>query len=147
MKFLTIGQIATASGIAASAIRYYESVGVLPKPRRRNGRRVYDDAVLDLLRAIQVAKAAGFSIKELRTLVRGFTNGASLSKMWKALANEKLIALDAMIERANAMKDVLRAGLEYDCLTPADCRILSDSSMSTQPDISRLARARTTGRR
>jgi len=92
---------------------------------------VYDDAVLDLLRAIQVAKAAGFSIKELRTLVRGFTNGASLSKMWKALANEKLIALDAMIERANAMKDVLRAGLDCDCLTPSDCRILSAQKMKT----------------
>ena len=142
MKFLTIGQIATASGIAASAIRYYESVGVLPIPKRRNGRRVYDEAVLGLLRAIQVAKAAGFSVNELRILFRGFAKGASLSRMWKALAQKKLIALDAMIERANAMKDVLRAGLECDCLTPADCSILSDSSMGTQPDISHLARAR-----
>ncbi len=142
MKFLTIGQISAASGFAASAIRYYESVGVLPIPKRRSGRRVYDEAAVDLLRAIQVAKSAGFSIKELRTLLRGVAQGASLSRMWKALARKKLIALDAMIERANTMKDVLRAGLECDCLTPADCRILSDSSMGTQPDMSHLARAR-----
>ncbi len=127
MRFFTIGQIATASGIAASAIRYYESIGVLPIPKRRNGRRVYDESALDLLRAIEVAKAAGFSVEELRILFRGFAKGASLSRMWKDLAQRKLVELDAMIERANAMKDVLRAGLECDCLTPADCRLLSNS--------------------
>lgn len=127
MKLLTIGQIATASGFAASAIRYYESVGVLPIPKRRNGRRVYDETALDLLRAIEVAKAAGFSVEELRILFRGFTKGAPLSKMWKALAQKKLIALDALIERSNAMKEVLRVGLECDCLTPSDCRLLSNS--------------------
>ena len=127
MKSLTIGQISAASGFAASAIRYYESVGVLPIPKRRNGRRVYDEAALDLLRAIGVAKAAGFSIEELRILFRGFAKGTSLSRMWKDLAQRKLVELDAMIERANAMKDVLRAGFECDCLTPADCRLLSNS--------------------
>ena len=134
MRFLSIGEIATASGIAASAIRYYESVGVLPIPSRREGRRVYDEGVIDLLRAIQAAKAAGFSVKELRILFRGFAKGAPLSRMWKALAQEKLIELDASIDRANAMKDVLRAGLKCDCLTPSDCRLLSNSGMSTQRD-------------
>ncbi len=134
MKFLTIGQIAAASGFAASAIRYYESVGVLPTPKRRNGRRVYDEGALDLLRAIGVAKAAGFSVEELRILFRGFAKGASLSRMWKDLAQRKLVELDAMIERANAMKDVLRAGLECDCLTPSDCRLLSSSGVRTRRD-------------
>ncbi len=134
MKFLTIGQISAASGFAASAIRYYESVGVLPIPKRRNGRRVYDEAALDLLRAIGVAKAAGFSIEELRILFRGFAKGASLSRMWKTLAQRKLVELDAMIERANAMKGVLRAGLECDCLTPSDCRLLSNSGLRTRRD-------------
>ena len=97
MRFLTIGQLATASGIAASAVRYYESVGVLPIPKRRNGRRVYDEPMLDLIRAIQAAKAAGFSVRELRTLFQGYAQGVSLSKMWKALAEEKLIEMDALI--------------------------------------------------
>ena len=132
MRFLTIGQISAASGVAASAIRYYESVSVLPIPKRRNGRRVYDDAAIDLLRAIRVAKAAGFSVAELRIMFRGFTKGAALSRMWKSLAQKKLIALNELIERANAMKDVLRAGLECDCLTTSDCRMLRHSSARTQ---------------
>jgi len=129
MKFLTIGQISAASGFAASAIRYYESVGVLPIPKRRNGRRVYNEAALILLRAIRVAKAAGFSVAELRILFRGFTKGASLSRMWKELAQRKLVELDAMIVRTNAMKDLLRAGLECDCLTLSDCKLLSNSGV------------------
>ena len=134
MKFLTIGQISAASGFAASAIRYYESVGVLPIPKRRSGRRVYAAAAVDLLRAIRVAKAAGFSVEELRILFRGFTKGAALSRMWKALAQRKLVELDAMIERATAMKDVLRSGLECDCLTLSDCRLLSKSGVRTRRD-------------
>jgi MerR family redox-sensitive transcriptional activator SoxR len=134
MKLLTIGQISAASGFAASAIRYYESVGVLPIPKRRNGRRVYDEAAIDLLRAIGVAKAAGFTVAELRILFRGFTKGAALSRMWKALAQRKLVELDAMIERATAMKDVLRSGLECDCLTLSDCRLLSNSGVRTRRD-------------
>ena len=107
---------------------------MLPKAKRRHGRRVYDEASVGLLRAIQVAKAAGFSVKELRILFRGVAKGASLSKMWRALAQEKLIAMDELIERANAMKDVLRSGLECDCLKLSDCKILNKSRMSTQLD-------------
>ena len=125
MKFLSIGQISAASGFAASAIRYYESVGVLPIPKRRNGRRVYDEDAIGLMRAIEVAKTAGFSVAELKILTRGFTKGASLSRMWKELAQRKLVELDAIIERADAMKVVLRTGLECDCLTPSDCKLLS----------------------
>jgi MerR family redox-sensitive transcriptional activator SoxR len=95
---------------------------------------VYDEAALDLLRAIRVAKAAGFSVAELRILFRGFTKGAALSRMWKALAQRKLVELDAMIERATAMKDVLRSGLECDCLTLSDCRLLSNSGVRTRRD-------------
>ena len=127
MNILTIGQIAKASGIAASAIRYYESEDVLPKAKRRSGRRVYDEGSLGLLRAIQVARAAGFSVAEMRTIFRGFSKGASLSRMWKALAKRKLVALDATIKQAVAMKAVLRAGLKCNCLSPADCEFLSKS--------------------
>lgn len=47
MEELTIGEVAGQAGIRASAIRYYESVKVLPAPRRTNGRRLYDSSVLD----------------------------------------------------------------------------------------------------
>ena len=45
MKELTIGEVARRAGVHTSAIRYYESVGLLPPPKRLNGRRRYDETV------------------------------------------------------------------------------------------------------
>ncbi len=56
MKELTIGQIAQRAGIQTSAIRYYESIGLLPSPKRVNKRRYYDLSVLRRLGLIQLAR-------------------------------------------------------------------------------------------
>jgi len=47
MSMLNIGELARNLGINTSAIRYYESIGLLPKPPRQSGWRKYDPAVLD----------------------------------------------------------------------------------------------------
>ena len=52
MAMLTIGQIATRAGVRASAIRYYESRGLLPAASRDAGKRVYDVSVLERLAVI-----------------------------------------------------------------------------------------------
>jgi MerR family redox-sensitive transcriptional activator SoxR len=66
---LAIGDIAQAAGLATSAVRYYERIGLLPKAERVNGRRVYDGDVLRRLTAIRVAREAGFTISEVQALV------------------------------------------------------------------------------
>ena len=73
MGMLLIGEVAQRSGIKPSAIRYYESVGLLPEPARRSGRRVYDNDVLDHLTFIRFAQMAGFGISEIKGLVSGLT--------------------------------------------------------------------------
>jgi MerR family redox-sensitive transcriptional activator SoxR len=122
---LAIGEVAQRAGVETSAIRYYERIGLLPRPERRNGRRVYDAAVLDRLHAIALAKEAGFSLAEIHTLVRGFSDSVPLSARWRALAEQKLEEIDAMVARAEAMRAVLRRGLECDCVSLEDCRLLS----------------------
>ena len=68
---LTIGQVASRTGLRASAIRYYESRGLLPKASRIGGKRVYEGLVLERLAIIELAKTAGFHLDEIRaTLVR-----------------------------------------------------------------------------
>jgi MerR family redox-sensitive transcriptional activator SoxR len=127
VKNLTIGELARRSGVSASAIRYYESTGVLPRPDRVHGRRKYDDEAVMMLRAVLAAKAAGFTVKELRTLFRGFADGTALSARWKALAQRKLADLDALIDRAEAMKRVLRSGMRCRCLTLAQCDLIAQA--------------------
>ena len=122
MEELTIGDVAQRAGIRASAIRYYESVEVLPAPHRINGRRRYDSSVLDRLAVIQMAQQAGFTVSEIRTLFNGFAAETPASARWEALAQQKLAEVDALIRRAQAMKRVLEEELlRCRCLTLDEC--------------------------
>ena len=96
MPELTIGELARRSGLRTSAIRYYESQGILPSPRRINGRRRYDDDVLYFINAIQVAKLAGFSIAEMQQLFRGVQEQETPSTMWRRFAETKLLEVEAL---------------------------------------------------
>jgi DNA-binding transcriptional MerR regulator len=63
---IPIGEVARRSGVAASALRYYERAGLIPRADRQGGRRVYGEDVLDRLALIRVAKAAGFRVADCR---------------------------------------------------------------------------------
>lgn len=123
---LSIGAVAERAGLQASAIRYWERLGLLPKPARDGGRRRYDPGVLDLLAAIEVAKAAGFSLREIKHLFRGFDSRTRPSERWRRMATAKLEELDAMAARIEGMRALLERGLDCGCLTLEDCRLVRE---------------------
>jgi len=69
MRELSIGQVARAAGIAASALRYYEKAGLVPPPPRKSRQRRYDESIFGRLELIRLALDAGFTIRETRTLL------------------------------------------------------------------------------
>lgn len=122
MENITISEVARQAGIRASAIRYYESVGLLQAPRRVSGRRRYDASVLQRLSIIQLAQQAGFTVSEMRTLFTGFAADTPASERWHALAQAKLAEVDALIRRAQGMKRLLEESLlQCRCLTFEEC--------------------------
>lgn len=121
MENLSIGQVANEAGIAASAIRYYETEGLLPAARRRSGRRVYDAEVLDRLGFIELAKRAGFTVAETRRLLSGFSRKTPAGARWRALAEHKLGELQRRIDEAKQMQAILRRLAECECPTLDDC--------------------------
>ena len=104
---MTIGQVAKQSGLAPSAIRFYEQAAVLPRPVRISGKRYYDSAVLGHLAVIGRAKACGFSLEQIRKLFSGFRKEAKPSERWQTLARQKMIELDEMTRKIDAMKEML----------------------------------------
>lgn len=122
---MTIGQVAKESGLAASAIRFYEQAGVLPKPIRRGGRRQYDVSILEKLAVLERAKACGFSLAEVRQLFYGFREEAPPSERWRTLARRKIVELDDMARKIAATKELLQRSC--DCRDLAECgrRILA----------------------
>jgi MerR family redox-sensitive transcriptional activator SoxR len=121
MKSLSIGQVAERAGIAASAIRYYEAEGLLPRAERRNGRRVYDETVVERLAIIHLAKGAGFTVAEVKRLLGGFARKTPPGERWRALAERKRAELDERIAEAERMKRLLQVVMRCKCPTFTDC--------------------------
>ena len=118
---LTITQVARCAEIRPSAIRYYESIGLLPAPARVNGRRRYDESIARRLTIIAAAQGMGFTIAEIAILLHGFSADTPASARWHAFAEEKRAAIDALIRRAEGMKRMLDAVSQCDCPTLDVC--------------------------
>ena len=118
---MTIGEVAAKTGLRTSALRYYEDAGVLPPPKRVNGRRVYGEESVRVVEVLRFAQRAGFTLDEIRTLFHGFGADTPLNERWDALAKSKVAELDALIERATRMKRAILAGLGCGCVRVEDC--------------------------
>jgi MerR family transcriptional regulator, redox-sensitive transcriptional activator SoxR len=127
---LTIGDVAQRAGLETSAIRYYERIGLLPRPERLNGRRRYDETVLQKLGVIHMARQAGFTIAEIHLLLHDFPNDTPPSQRWEKLATKKIDEINAMISRAEAMRHLLEQTLQCHCATLEDCAALDETTAS-----------------
>ena len=101
---MSIGEVAKSSGMRASAIRYYERVGLLPRPARSGGQRRYDSDILARLAVLERAKKCGFSLDEVRQL---FNDQGRPSERWQRVAEKKVVELDALMERIRGMRELI----------------------------------------
>ncbi len=125
-KELTIGEVARYAGIETSAIRYYERVGLMPAPRRINGRnRRYELSTLKRLGLIQLLRDAGFGIREIQILFSDMNTDAPTTTHWKPLAASKVAELDALIQRTQATRLWLMAALERECKGIDECVVVN----------------------
>jgi MerR family redox-sensitive transcriptional activator SoxR len=130
---MSIGHVAQICGLAPSAIRYYEKAGLLPRPIRISRQRRYGAEVIGRLRLLQVAREAGFSIAETRTLVAGFSATTPPAIRWRTLAKRKLEEIEAQIGQLERMKVLLQSSFRCQCLSIEDCaRIIGTALPSSQ---------------
>ena len=121
---MMIGRVAKQSGVAASAIRFYEDAGVLPRPIRIGGRRQYDASILERLAVLKRAKACGFSLAETRQLFCGFPETTRPPERWRMLALRKIAELDELERKIAAMKELLQRPCACGDLAECGRRIL-----------------------
>lgn len=101
----SIGTAATTVGLSADTLRYYEKIGLLPRPARNpGGRRVYREKDLTRLRFIKRAQALGFSLQDIRQLLRLRENPIKCSKAVRALAQEKRDSLLMQVREMERMQ-------------------------------------------
>ena len=132
MRYLDITAVAKQSGVAASALRYYEARGLIASVGRRGLKRVFDSAVLERLALIALGQEAGFSLDEIASM---FTPDGRAKIERKALAS-KADELDRTIQRLTSMRD----GLRHASVCPAPSHLEC-------PSFRRLMQAAARGRR
>ena len=105
-RLLTIGGLARRTGVAASALRYWEELGLLPEPTRVSGQRRYPESAIGRVGIILLLREVGFSLAEQRALIA--SRGADAGE-WRKLTRRKLVELDEQIASAQ----VARAAVDH----------------------------------
>lgn len=132
---LTIGEVARQAGLKVSAIRFYERKGLLPAAERVGGQRRYEVDTVTRLGTIDVAKAAGFSLEEVRVLLDSIDRGEPAHGQLQALAARKLPDIEAQIERAEAMRGWLEVASECGCESLDSCALFEPARTEPAPDL------------
>lgn len=110
---LDIAEAARRSGVAASAIRFYEEKGLVSSIGRRGARRLFDESILQRLALIALGRAAGFSLDEIAAMFGADGRPRVDRGQLAAKADE----LEVRIRRLEAMRDGLRHAA--DCPAPS----------------------------
>ena len=106
--FLGIGELGRRTGLATSALRYYERVGLLAPDGRANGRRYYGPASAERIALIRLCQDAGFTLAEVRVFVAA---GSRRHPSWTPLMKAKLQELETSIARATRAKALIEHAL------------------------------------
>lgn len=128
---LRIGEVAEQAGLRKSAIRYYEAIGLLPEPERISGQRAYDRAILRRLALIDVSQRAGLTLDEIRELLEAGSH--PVSDQLQEIAERKLPEVEALISRAEAMRDWLKTAQSCGCETVDECGLFDSERVQALP--------------
>lgn len=123
---MAIGELARRAGLRQSAIRYYESIGLLPAPIRIAGKRRYGPRALQRLSVIAAGRHAGLTLEEISQLFAADDCG-EVSERLQHLARRKLPEIAALIARANAVHNWLEAAAECHCPSLEKCPLFDQA--------------------
>jgi MerR family transcriptional regulator, redox-sensitive transcriptional activator SoxR len=127
---LTIGEVARQAGVAATTLRYYEQIGLVPAPARQGGQRRYDDSVLARLEVVRLCKSAGFALEEIQLLFADDAPGRPASR---ALAEAKLAEIDVQMESLARARAVIEWGMRCTCPSIDACTCGIHSALPVEP--------------
>lgn len=120
---MRIGEVAERAGVPAKAIRYYETIGLLPAPdRAANGYRNYADGIIDRLAFIRAAQASGLTLGEIRSIVAFRNRGETPCAHVRDLIDQRAADIDRRISELQAIRaELARLADRALGLNPADC--------------------------
>ena len=130
---LSVGEVASRSGFAASAVRYYERQGLIGAERTEGGQRRFSRSVLRRLAFISAARHVGLSLDEIKAALAQLPRSRNptaadwnrMSRLWRTRLNEEI---DALI----ALRDGLDSCIGCGCLSLKRCAISNPSDVAAR---------------
>lgn len=121
---LTIGEVAERSGIAVSAVRHYDSLGLIAHTRSGGGHRIYPRPVLRRIAAIRAGQRVGLSLTEIGESLAFLPVHAAPSKQqWRRISASWRPLLEARIAELEAVRDNLADCVGCGCLSMRQCAL------------------------
>lgn len=121
---LTIGDIASRTGLAPSAIRFYEDKGLLTPFRNAGGQRRYDRADIRRLSFVMITQGLGFSIADIQAALATLPEGRTPTKRdWQRLSSAFRRDLDTRITQMQSLRDRLDGCIGCGCLSLKACKL------------------------
>ena len=131
VKRLTIGEVATRSGVATSALRFYEDHGLIAAERNESGHRRYHADVLRRVSFIRTAQRVGLSLREVADALASLPDGRTpTARDWDRLATSWRPRLDEQIAVLTRLRDQLDGCIGCGCLSLDTCAMYNPADIA-----------------
>jgi MerR family redox-sensitive transcriptional activator SoxR len=128
---ITIGELARRSGVAASAIRFYEEQGLISSTRTEGGHRQYRREVLRRVGFIRAAQAVGLNLSEIRSALETLPGQRTPSRQdWQRLSRAWQPLLQERIDGLIALRDQLASCVGCGCLSLKSCSLYNPDDVA-----------------
>jgi len=133
-KSLSIGKVAARTGLSISAIRYYETEGLVHCGRTSGGKRVLSPSDIRRLSFIMIAQGLGFSLKQIKLQLDNLPEGRTPTKKdWDTISRSFSKQIDARIIALQALREKLTGCIGCGCLSLKTCNLYNaDDKASTR---------------
>ncbi len=130
---LTIGELAARSGVATSALRFYEAEGLIASRRTAGNQRRYVRSTLRRVALIHAGRAAGIGLEDIREALAGLPfDRPPVKADWVRLSRRWQHELDERIEQLEALRDQLGSCIGCGCLSLRSCRLFNPDDRAAQ---------------
>jgi MerR family transcriptional regulator, redox-sensitive transcriptional activator SoxR len=130
---MSIGAVSELTGKRPSSIRYYEQIGLLPRPVRAGGRRRYGPDTVRILAVIDTAQRAGLALDEIKLLLSASPDDRAAVGRLREMADRKLPEIRAVIERSELVRGWLEHAARCECPSLDECPLFDDPPLTPLP--------------
>lgn len=132
-RVISIGELARRSGVAASALRFYETAGLIASQRSASGRRQFPRSVLRRVAFIRAAQTVGLSLDAIRTALSNLPDGRTPNQRdWNQLSTSWRQMLDERIDAMTRLRDQLTSCIGCGCLSLSKCALYNPGDVAAR---------------